>query len=205
MNTSVQTYHTLQQKLGFTNNLPYTQDWSAAADFLGLISNYCLSKKPRTILECSSGLSTIILARCCEINQYGNVISLENGADYSADTRQNISQYALNNYATIVDTPLVKQKIHDNDYLWYDTDISALTEIDLLVIDGPNGYIQKNSRYPALPVLRPVFAKQCTVFLDDAARTDEQAIIAQWRQQYQPSSYEYVDTERGCAILTFTT
>ncbi len=197
-------YQSLSQKLNFKGSLPHTQDWSAAADFLELIADYCLTKKPQTILECSSGLSTLILARCCEINQRGKVVSLENGADYAASTRKNISQYGLDNYATVIDAPLHHMQVSGHDYQWYKINKNNMPEIDLVVIDGPNGYIQKNSRYPALPVLQPFFAEHCTVFLDDAAREDEQEIITQWRQQYQPAEYEYIETERGCAIFKFS-
>jgi len=199
----LETYHALRQKLGFTHNLPYTKDWSAAADFLELIADYCLATQPLNIVECSSGLSTLILARCCKINQYGKVTSLENGKEYASNTREIISKYSLDDYATIIDAPLCNMKIQGNDYQWYQTTKNSLTNIDLLIIDGPNGYIQKNSRYPALPILHPFFAEQCTVFLDDAAREDEQEIVAQWQQQYQPTSYEYIETERGCAVLKF--
>lgn len=203
MSISLETYHALRQKLGFTNNLPYTKDWSAAADFLELIADYCLSTKPHTIVECSSGLSTLILARCCEINQCGKVISLENGKEYAVNSRETINKYTLDDYATIIDAPLCNIQIQGNNYQWYQTEKNRLPKIDLLIIDGPNGYIQKNSRYPALPILYPFFAEQCTVFLDDAAREDEQEIITQWRQLYQPVAYEYIETERGCAVLKY--
>ncbi len=197
------TYHALRQKLRFTGELPQTKNWSAAADFLELIADYCLAAKPNIIMECSSGLSTLILARCCEINQCGKVISLENGADYAASTRANLNQYGLSDYATVIDSPLHNVQANGTDYQWYKIDNHTIPEINLLVIDGPNGYIQKNSRYPALPVLHPLFAEHCTVFLDDAARADEQEIVTQWRQLYQPVSFEYVETERGCTILRF--
>ncbi|VAW94511.1 hypothetical protein MNBD_GAMMA23-2284 [hydrothermal vent metagenome] len=196
-------YRALRQKLGFTGDLPHTKDWSAAADFLELIADYCLTNQPNIILECSSGLSTLILARCCKINQHGKVISLENGADYAASTRKNLSQYGLADYATVIDSPLHTVQANSNDYQWYQIDSHVIPEIDLLVIDGPNGYIQKNSRYPALPVLHSLFAERCAVFLDDAAREDEQEIVTQWRQQYQPTSFEYIEMERGCAVFRF--
>ena len=204
MRASLKTYQSLSQKLNFKGTLPHTKDWLAAADFLELITDHCLATRPRTILECSSGLSTLILARCCQINQYGNVLSLENGADYAASTKKNIHLYGLDNYATVIDAPLHKIQVNENSYQWYKIDKSSIPEVDLLIIDGPNGYIQKNSRYPALPVLHSLFAEHCTVFLDDAAREDEQEIIRQWRQQYQPAEYKYIETERGCAIFKFS-
>ncbi|MES9855801.1 MAG: hypothetical protein ABW166_04240 [Sedimenticola sp.] len=40
----------------------------------------------------------------------------------------------------------------------------------MLVIDGPSGFIQKHSRYPALPLLFDKLSNNGMVFLDDAAR-----------------------------------
>ena len=199
----MKTYHTLRQKLGFCRDLPYTKDWSAAADFLERLADYCLTHQPQHIVECSSGLSTLILARCCEINQNGKVLSLENGVEYARHTRESLDAHALNAYATVQDAPLKKICLKENEYQWYQTKNIHISKIDLLVIDGPNGYIQKNARYPALPVLKPFFSKHCTVFLDDAAREDEREIVSQWQQQYRPLSTDYIETERGCVILKF--
>jgi len=73
--------------------------------------------------------------------------------------------------------------------------------IDLLVIDGPPGFLQKNARYPALPMLIDMLAASCTVFLDDAARQDERDIVKQWLEQFPEFELEYIDNERGCSIL----
>lgn len=55
-------YQVLEKLLGLSKALPVTDNWSAAADFLKIISNLCLERKPKVIVECSSGTSSLVLA-----------------------------------------------------------------------------------------------------------------------------------------------
>ncbi|MFV9616186.1 MAG: class I SAM-dependent methyltransferase, partial [Gammaproteobacteria bacterium] len=57
-------YQPLEKNLGFDKALPVTEHWSAAPDFLEIISAYCLEKKPQLIVECSSGTSSLVLSQC---------------------------------------------------------------------------------------------------------------------------------------------
>ncbi len=194
-------YHTLCQRLHLTQDIPYTEHWSAAADFITLIVDDCLQRKPQTIVECSSGLTTLMLARCCQINQQGKVWSLENGSQYAERTRQFITSYQLQEYVEILDAPLIPYSLQDITYQWYEITALPSLSIDMLVIDGPPGYLQKYSRFPAIPLFFEYFTQYCRVFLDDAARPDEQDIIHLWQKAYPTLQHQYITTQRGCSIL----
>jgi predicted O-methyltransferase YrrM len=192
----------LQTQLSLNEGIPYTRNWSAAADFLQLIVDYCLQTKPALILECSSGLTTLMLARCCQINGQGRVVSLEDGAEFAANIRRYLDQYGLGQYAMVIHAPLQRVTLDDLEYAWYATDAIPDGIIEMLVIDGPSSFIQKKSRYPALPLLHSKLAQGCRVFLDDAARPDEQDTVALWHEKYPDLALEFIETERGCATLT---
>ena len=194
-------YEQLRYKLSLSNDLPFTPDWSAAEDFLSIIADHCLDKKPGTIVECSSGLSTLVLARCCQLNKHGKVYSLENGTEYAQKTRQQLEAFELTDYATVIDAPLEAVTINDKDYLWYSIKSLPSQAIDMLIIDGPPGFIQKHSRYPALPMFYKKLSEKCMTFLDDAARDDEKEIISLWEAEYSGIDHKYIETERGCSIL----
>jgi len=196
-------YQAVQKKLHLAQALPYTEHWSAAQDFLELLTDFCLQYKPARILECSSGLSTLVLARCCQINQHGQVFSLENGMEFAEETRHNLSDFSLADNASVIHAPLEKYRLGDTEYDWYALDGLPQESIDLLVIDGPPGYIQRHSRYPALPLLHQRLSRQATVFLDDAGREEEKEIVSLWQQHYPALQHRFVDTERGCSILQF--
>lgn len=198
---SLEAYQPLCGRLGLTRGIPYTPQWSAAPDFLQRIVDHVLTHQPRTIVECGSGLTTLMLARACALNGVGHVHSLENGADYAANTRREIARYGLDEYSTVLHAPLTPCTIHGVEYQWYDTSALTAQNIDLLIIDGPPGFLQRHSRYPALPLLRDRLAAQCSVFLDDAARPDEQELVARWCQELPDAKHDYIANERGCAIL----
>ncbi|MDH3343077.1 MAG: class I SAM-dependent methyltransferase, partial [Gammaproteobacteria bacterium] len=193
-------YSEIQARLGLSQPLPFTPEWSAAPDFIDLIVDHALQTKPEVIVECSSGLTTLVLARCCQINGRGGVISLENGEEYAEKTRQQLETFALDDYAQVLYSPLEKVAL-DQDYDWYSLESLPEVSIDMLVIDGPPGFIQKNSRYPALPLLFEKFSKKCSVFLDDAARDDEKELVAQWQAEFSGIEHEYLEFERGCSVL----
>ena len=194
-------YSEIQTKLSLSQPLPYTPDWSAAADFIELIVEHTLRAKSEVIVECSSGLTTLVLARCCQLNQKGKVISLENGEEYAEKTRQQLEEFGLKDYAQVIHSPLEKVSLAGNDYGWYSLESLPEVSIDMLVIDGPPGFIQKNSRYPALPLLFEKLSKQSKVFLDDAARNDEKELVALWQAEFSGVDHQYLEFERGCSVL----
>jgi predicted O-methyltransferase YrrM len=194
-------YQTLEKYLRLEMTLPVTENWSAAEDFLLLLADYCLTGKPKTILECSSGTSSLVLARCCQLNQTGHVYSLENGDEFAAQTRRQLDDFSLTAYCDVLHAPLQDYAIDDEVFQWYTLDNLSLADIDLLVIDGPPGFIQNQSRYPALPLLAPLLAEHCAVYLDDAARDDEREIVKRWSTMTPEFQFDYVPNQRGCSIL----
>lgn len=195
-------YNYVKDRLQLNHGLPYTPYWSAGPDFLKLICDYTLQNKPHTILECSSGLTSLVLARCCEINKKGKLYSLEHEAEYTQASQQHISRYALDNYASIIHAPLQTYDINGISYSWYSLGQVPDDSIDMLVIDGPPGFLQKHSRYPALPLLHKKMAKHCTIFMDDATRQDELEIVEMWKKEFPAIEVNMIKTERGCAIIS---
>ena len=197
----LQAYAALRAQLNLQYDLPFTRHWSAAADFLQVIVDHCLSHRPATILECGSGLTTLMLARCCQLNARGSIHSLENGAEFSQVSSRYLADYGLQEYATIRHAPLETTTLNGVEYQWYRRDGIPDGKIDMLVIDGPPGFIQRRSRYPALPLLFNRLSDDCTIFLDDAARDEEREIVELWQSTYPALDHEYLETERGCSVL----
>lgn len=197
----IENYLSLKERLQLNKGLPYANNWSAAPDFLKLIVEHCLLNKPETIVECSSGLTTLMLARSCQINGTGHVYSMENGEEYVANIHRELRRYNLDNAATVLHSPLVKMQIKSEKFQWYELQSLPDLKINMLVIDGPPGYLQKNSRYPAIPALLDRLADGCTIFLDDAARPDEKKIVARWLDEHPEFRHEYIKTERGCSVI----
>ena len=194
-------YRRLQEKLGLNQPLPWTEHWSAAEDFLLLIAEHCLEQQPASILECSSGLSTLVLARCCQLNGQGQVLSLENGDEFARATQDNLQVLGLEDHAQVLHAPLEAQEVNGRTFQWYRLPAALPEDIDILVVDGPPGFLQPLSRYPALPLLRQRLSHGCHLFLDDAARDDEKIIAERWCREVPGLRHEYLELQRGCAVF----
>jgi len=191
----------LGEALGLMQGLPYVRHWSAAPDFLALLVDHLRREWPTIIVECGSGLSTLIQGQVCALNGHGRVWSLEHVPDCAAQTRAELARYGLTRVATVLDAPLRRYRLGAEEYDWYDLSVLAAPAIDLLVVDGPPGRLGPLTRYPALPLLRGRLAPGCTTLLDDADRPDEQAIVARWCPEFRDLTLDRPATARGCAVL----
>lgn len=174
------------------NWFPEFDDYTAAPDFLLEIAKAVLKLKesPR-IVECGSGISTLVMARCLQLHEWGRLISLEHNPDYSARTYTWLAKRGLIGYATVELKPLI------GDPPWYSLGGVDIEPLDMLVIDAPPGYIHPMARYGAI-TLFPLLKKGGIVFADDAAR--EKPVIAQWSVDFPSLAWRLEPTERGIAI-----
>jgi hypothetical protein len=214
-------YSDIAERLALEVSLDFDLQWSAAPDFLQQLADHCLQARPSVIVECSSGTSSIVLAQCCRLNGRSRVYSLENGASFAASTREQLKLHGLEAYCTVIDAPLQPVTVCGETFQWYQLDglvdglnagltngptgdtgnSPAGTGIDLLVIDGPPGFIQPRSRFPAMPLLAPWLADSAVIMLDDAVRDDEQRVVEQWLRLFPEFSHHYLELERGCSVL----
>lgn len=199
--TELKAYLDLGARLGLRQGLPYVRHWSAGADFLALLVEHVLKTGPATIVECGSGLSTLMMARCCQLNGRGRLYSLEQAAEHAARSRAELARYGMEAHAEVLEAPLRPYRLGGDTYAWYDLTDLPETVIDLLVIDGPPGRLAPLARYPALPLLYPRLSPASRIYLDDAARPDERAILQRWLSEFPDLVLSEVKTGRGCAIL----
>jgi len=193
----------LYAELGLRNSLPPTRGWAASPDFLLELTRHARSARPLTVVECSSGISTVVLARCMQLNGIGKVLSLEHDPHFAAQTRDQLRRHNLQDWAEVLDAPLEPHLWGDESWPWYSLNLlPQRVQIDMLVIDGPPQATRTQARYPAGPMLFRRLAAEATVFLDDAARADERAILERWREEFPSLQQSARACEKGCAVLT---
>ena len=73
--------------------------------------------------------------------------------------------------------------------------------IDLLIVDGPPRIINKNARYPALPLLKDHFSDNIVILVDDAKRKDDSDTVKRWIDEWDYFESEFFATEKGAYIL----
>jgi predicted O-methyltransferase YrrM len=194
----------LYTDLGLTHSLPDTRGWAASPDFLLMLARHALAEQPRVIVECSSGTSTVVLARCLQLNGAGKLYSLEHEPHYAAETRRQLARHGLSDWAVVLDAPLKAQDFGNATWPWYSTE--ALPDglrIDMIAIDGPPQATRALARYPAGPALFARLTPGAAVFLDDAGRPDEQAILARWAEEYPEMEQHQPACEKGAAVLYY--
>ena len=156
-----------------------------------------MENRPANILECSCGTSTVVLARCAQLNSHGHIYSLESDPKFAEITRQELCRHGLESFATILYAPLTQHDIDDVIRQWYSLDTLPDFPIDMLVIDGPPSISDPLARFPAGPMLIGRMTKGGAIFLDDADRLGEREIVSRWQESFPTIDIEQLRCEKG--------
>lgn len=196
----IQALNALERKLGLSQALPAMRGWAGSPDFLLAVADSVLERQPNCVMECSSGVSTLVVARCLQLNGKGHVYSLEHDLEYANKSRNLLERYGLRDWATVIDAPL---KTIEGNSPWYDEQAipNDLSQIEMLIVDGPPASTAPLARLPALPKLIHRMSNHFTVILDDADRKDEAEIIKKWMEQFPQLTSRYLFCEKGMVLL----
>jgi predicted O-methyltransferase YrrM len=141
----------------------------------------------RTLVECGSGRSTVILARLLARLDAGTVHALEHDPDFAERTRTLLAAEGLDR-AEVITAPLEPHPLAGEQGGWYaPSATNALPDsIDLLLIDGPPAgapELERN-RHPVLTELAERLAPGATIIVDDAGRPGEAASLRLWSRDH---------------------
>jgi predicted O-methyltransferase YrrM len=183
-------------------SLPPTRGWAASPDFLCIVADVILARKPQVIVECGSGVSTLVVARCLQKQGGGSVISLDHESQFAERTQESLAELGLQDYAEVHHAPLTTLNIGGEARRWYDVTSADLPErIDLVIVDGPPKSIGPLARYPVGPLLIPRLADNGVMLFDDTRRAEEQKIVE--RLVAECPGLDRIDhpAEKGCVEL----
>jgi hypothetical protein len=152
------------------------ESWSATAPFLmGMLG--WLPRTSGAIVECGSGLSTLVLAAAL-IRGDRTLLSLEHDRSWAERIGTRLPA-RTRSFVTVALSPLDSYGSFD----WYSLPPAQLpTSIGFVVCDGPPGST-RGGRYGMGPVLKDRLAPGCIVLLDDTHRSEERAILQRWRTE----------------------
>ena len=209
-NEQINIYREIQSLIGLYRfvdpalPLPPMRDYAASPSHLLLLAEEVYRRKPNLVVECGSGVSTLVISYVLNKLGSGRIVSLDHDPKYAEITKQALVRHGLDHFVDIRIAPLQDVTLPSGIWKWYSTEsVDDLYNIDLLTVDGPPGPLQKLSRYPAGPFLFPKLTSDAVVILDDAARRDERIIVNKWKKKYGPRTVEYTGTEGGTALLRF--
>ncbi len=157
-----------------TLKLPRFNGWMLPDDALDIIGDLICAHGPALTLECGSGRSTIVLANVlAELDPGMRLVSLEHLPEFDLSTSRLLAENLLDHVAEVRYAPIVDG--------WYDPAAWAdLTDIDMMLVDGPPGHLSHLARQPALQLLAHKMAPGAVVVLDDTHRSDEQMAMKLW-------------------------
>lgn len=143
------------------------------------------------IIEFGSGLSTILIARLIKKNNLkAEFLSVDHNKDWVSTLSKILEREGLADIVNLCYAPLKECELAIENASWYDLqvlkkEIDGKT-FDLMIIDGPPAWeTNKNkARYPAVPCIADNLEDSFSIYLDDADRDGEKAIIALWEKEY---------------------
>lgn len=198
---TVWTTRTIDAHVNAKTSLPRPNDWTLDAAAISTLCQILERQKPSVIVELGSGLSTPIIA--VKIKEYGGkLISVDHDREFAEATE---SFVAANGLQGVVDIRVAELRETDKESasFWYDQSaISDISNIDLLLIDGPPKPVDPMIRRHALPFFLDKLSPNATVMLDDANRIGERKIIDQWFTDYPLKNLQVRGFPKSHAVMT---
>ena len=150
------------------------EGWSGDTAYLEAVWKQSLTS--RRILECGSGLSTILLGEVAK-KTGAEVWSLEHISEWRDKVSGILSRNGARN-SRVVYAPLRSY----GNFEWYTLPRDIPRDFDMVVCDGPPSATQ-GGRYGLVPVCKDIISK-ATILLDDAERPEEQEIVQRWQAEF---------------------
>ena len=148
------------------------------------------------ILECGSGISTIILGVLHRNNSEIDIWSLEHEYNWYSKVNTWLKRLKLNN-VNLIKTSLVQS----DNYDWYDiSDLFLPGDFKLIICDGPPGST-RGGRSGAIPEMKEYLNAEFTIFLDDTCRLTESRLINKW-SNLDWISFSKIRTEEDFSVIT---
>ena len=132
------------------------------------------------------------------------MVTLDHLEGYLDLTRTAVERHELKDHVECRLAPLEPVESSGDTYNWYSpAALNDLSDIDVVLIDGPPAATGPKARYPALPQIIDLLAPDATVILDDAHRQEETAIVDEWLREFPDFKQIEVGTSR-LAVLERT-
>ena len=199
----IQAIGEIQKLLPFRAPLSPMIGWAATPELAVSVLKEVIRKKPNTIVELGSGVTTIINGYALEKhNPGGRLISIDHDEIYATKTQKEVDLHGLNKFVEIRTSPMENIEVDGKNHQWYSpSTLQFDNKIDVLIIDGPPVKTEKHARYPALPMLYEHLSEECSIIIHDTKRVPESTIIYHWLDEFPDFEKEVINTDKGVTIL----
>jgi predicted O-methyltransferase YrrM len=206
-----QTYRQIEALLMLTKCLPLRHPLppmrgsAVSPDLALLLYELVQEHRPSLVVECGSGVSSLIIGYALKAVGSGHLISFEHDARTAERAAGLVGRHGLDRQIQIVHAGLQETRVAGESWQWYGPEVEETLvgqRARLVFIDGPPGSLQPRARYPALRRLSPFLAADAIIVLDDIARPDEWAITERWLRDDPRLTLQRIAHEKGTAVLT---
>jgi Methyltransferase domain len=154
--------------------------WALDGDTISFLWKGMQQDRPKIIIECGSGVSTLVLAKSVAAYRFepancASVLSIEQDAQVKKATEARLETSRLTDHVKIFHAPISERGDYQLDAL---REHLGSEKVEWLVIDGPAG--PDGCRASTLTSLARFCRPGARWFLDDAFRDGELQILNQW-------------------------
>jgi predicted O-methyltransferase YrrM len=178
--------------------------WAIEADFGQLIARE-LTGRPAAVVECGSGLTTLLIGAWLRATGHGTLHSLEHDSCFADEITARLRKSGVAENVNVIDAPLSHQTVGGTRIPWYDPSAIARlpSAIDLLVVDGPPA-VTPLARWPVIPLLHDRLAPGAVVLVDDGRTNHARHTVERWVSDFHDLEVYWHDTVKGTWRLVKT-
>jgi predicted O-methyltransferase YrrM len=153
------------------------EGYSADVSFLAEAIRRVRGLAAGAVLECGSGISTVLMGLSIPDRATCEIVVFENDVRWFERVTSVTRQYRFAN-VHLVHTPLQSY----GDYMWYAPPTQRMPRFHLVVCDGPTE-ATPGGRYGLLPVMAPHLVKDAVILLDDVDTKIGRDVLARWENE----------------------
>lgn len=175
-------------------------NWALTSESLEWISQFVEAAGIRKVVECGSGLSTILFGSF----KLEKVLSLEHDSNWYTYTYQRLQEKGLLEHVDLQLCQLQESILNGNSVKWYDINNVSSFAADLILVDGPPQESSLRARYPAPHLLKAFIQPGTWLLLDDYSRHQETEIVNLWLKEIpELELIKVAPFKHGLAVLRY--
>ena len=195
----------LAKCLPLRHPLPPMRGSAISPDLALLLYELVHDHRPALVVECGSGVSSLVIGYALKVVGGGHLISFEHDPRAAERALALVGRHGLERQVQIVHAALQETHTAGESWKWYGAEVEETLvgkRVRLVFIDGPPGSLQPLARYPARRRLAPFLADDAIIVLDDVARPDEWVVAERWLRDDPRLTLQRIAHEKGTAILS---